>query len=88
MTQLTVIKRARRAGESCKATQARHVAMEAVAAPVRNAGALSDRLAMAQHLVRYAAVVLAHQCDPSQAGSFVASVAGELMVGNEKGRVA
>lgn len=70
--------RPRRATEAAQVAAARDIAMEAVARPVRQAGDIGQRVAMAKRIVRFGAHVLVHMVGIDQAARFFSSVTGEL----------
>lgn len=71
-------RRPRRLTEAAEILDAREIAMEAVAKPVRQAGDLEQRVFMAKRIIRFGAHVLAHMVGVEQAARFFASVTGEL----------
>lgn len=83
MSKFTVIRRSRPEGSVrssvAQAARDRDIAMEAVAAPVRNAGEILNRIAMARRLIRYAATCACHMEGVAAVGQYLVALGGHML---------
>lgn len=83
MSKFTVIRRSRPEASAratvAKTAKDREIAMEAVAAPIRNAGPLLDRIAMARRLIRYAATCACHMEGVAAVGQYLVALGGHML---------